>query len=321
VLRVGLLSTARINDALLAGAEGTEAVEVVAVASRDAERAAVYAAERGIARSHGSYEALLADDGIDAIYVSLPNRLHHEWTLAALAAGKHVLSEKPYSRRPAQVEEAFDAAGAAGLVLMEAFMWRHHPQAKRFAELVRDGAIGELRLIRAAFSFLLTREGDVRLDPELDGGALMDVGCYCVSGSRLLAGEPVSVTGVQATRGGVDVRFAGTLEFPSGVLAHFDCGFDLPGRGELAAVGPDGELVLPDPWLARTEGIERRRPDGTAEWIEVAPANRYRCQWENFAAAVRGEAEPLLGRADALGQARTIDALYRAAAEGRTVAV
>jgi xylose dehydrogenase (NAD/NADP) len=321
VLRVGFLSTARINDALLAGAEGMDDVEVVAVASRDAERAAAYAAERGIPRFHGSYEALLADDELDAVYISLPNRLHHDWTLAALAAGKHVLCEKPYSRRPAEVEEAFDAADAAGLVLTEAFMWRHHPQAKRFAELVRQGAVGELRLIRAAFSFLLTREGDVRLDPELDGGALMDVGCYCVSGSRLLAGEPGRVTGVEVPRDGVDLRFAGTLEFPSGVLAHFDCGFDLPGRGELTAVGSEGELVLLDPWLARTEGIELRRPGGTTEWIEVESANRYRCQWADFAAAVRGDAEPLLGRADALGQARTIAALYRAAQEGRTVQV
>ena len=321
MLRVGFLSTARINDALLTGAGGTDAVQVVAVASRDAERAVAYAAERGIPRPHGSYEALLADDEVDAIYVSLPNRLHHEWTLRALAAGKHVLCEKPYSRRPAEIEEAFDAAERAGLVLMEAFMWRHHPQTKRFAELVREGAVGELRLIRAAFSFPLTREHDVRLDPALDGGALMDVGCYCVSGARLLAGEPERATGMQVTRGGVDVRFAGVLELPSGVLAHFDCGFDLPGRRELAAAGSEGELVLPDPWLARTEGIELRRPDGTTEWFEVESADRYRCQWDDFAAAVRGEAEPLLGRADALGQARAIDALYRAAAEGRSVNV
>jgi predicted dehydrogenase len=321
VLRIGFLSTARINDALLTGAEGTTAVEVVAVASRDADRAAAYAAERGIPRSHGSYQALLADDEVDAVYISLPNRLHHEWTLAALAAGKHVLCEKPYSRRPAEVEDAFAAAEAAGLVLMEAFMWRHHPQAKRFAGLVREGAVGELRLIRAAFSFPLTRDADVRLDPALDGGALMDVGCYCVSGARLVAGEPQRVTGVQVTRGGVDVRFAGTLELPSGVLAHFDCGFDLPARRELVAVGAEGELALPDPWLAATEGIELRRVDGTTDWIEVEHANRYRCQWDDFAAAAGGEAEPLLGRADALGQARTIEALYRAAAEGRTVQI
>jgi predicted dehydrogenase len=318
-VRVGFLSTARINDALLEGARLGDAVEVVAVASRDAGRAEDYARERGIGRSHGSYEALLADDGVDAVYVSLPNALHHEWTLRALAAGKHVLCEKPYSRRPAEVEEAWDAAAAAGLVLVEAFMWRHHPQAARLAELVAQGEIGELRLVRAAFSFPLTREGDVRLDPGLDGGALMDVGCYCVSGSRLLAGEPERVTGQAVVRGGVDVRFVGTLGFPGDVLAHFDCGFDLPARGELAAVGSDGELVLGDPWLARSPSLVLRRPDGTVSEVELEWANRYERQWRRFAAAVRGEAEPLPGRAEARGQARTIEALSRAAAERATV--
>jgi predicted dehydrogenase len=320
-VRVGFLSTARINDALLTGARETDTVEVVAVASRDAARAEAYARERGIGRAHRSYDALLADDDVEAVYVSLPNSLHHEWTLRALAAGKHVLCEKPYTRRPAEVDEAFDAAERAGLVLAEAFMWRHHPQAERFRELVAGGAVGELRLVRAAFSFLLTRAGDVRLDPGLDGGALMDVGCYCVSGARLLAGEPARASGEQVVRGGVDVRFAGTLAFAGGVLAHFDCGFDLPGRAELAAVGSAGELRLDDPWLARTEGIELRRPDGRVERLEVERANRYTAQWDDFAAAVRGERQPLLGRADALGQARAIDALYRAAAERRTIDV
>jgi predicted dehydrogenase len=319
VLRVGFLSTARINDALLAGARAGDAVEVVAVASRDAGRAAAYAAERGIPRAHGSYEALLADDDVEAVYVSLPNALHHEWTLRALAAGKHVLCEKPYSRRPAEVEEAFDAADRAGLVLLEALMWRHLPQTERLRALVAEGAIGELRLVAATFSFTLARPGDVRLDPALEGGALLDVGCYCVSAARLLCGEPERVTGQSVTAGGVDLRFAGTLAFPGGALAVIDCAFDLPSRSRVVAVGSEGELAAGDPWHARAPGLELRRPGDEPRHVEVEAADRYRLQWENFAAASRGEAPPLLGRADALGQARALDALARAAATGSAV--
>src|SRR4051812_18149195 len=143
-LRLGLLSTAKINGAVLAGAAGTDAVDVVAVASRDQARAEAYAAERGIPRAHGSYEALLADPDVDAVYVSLPNSLHVEWAVRALRAGKHVLCEKPLTRRPPDAEAAFDAAERSGRVLAEAFMWRHHPQALRLQELLRDGAVGEV---------------------------------------------------------------------------------------------------------------------------------------------------------------------------------
>jgi len=192
-VRLGLLSTANINRLVLAGARASSEVEVVAVASRDGARAEEYARDHGIGRAHGSYEALLADPEVDAVYISLPNSLHVDWSVRALEAGKHVLCEKPFSRRPMDVDRAFGAAERAGRVLAEAFMYRHHPQTKRVSELVREGAIGELRAIRAAFSFPLADRENVRMRPELDGGALMDVGCYCVSGSRLLGGEPERV--------------------------------------------------------------------------------------------------------------------------------
>lgn len=161
-MNLGLLSTARINRLVLEGAGLSNRIDVVAVASRDGARAEEYAREHEIPRAHGSYEALLADAEVDAVYISLPNSLHHAWTLRALEAGKHVLCEKPYSPRPAEVEEAWDAAERGGLVLTEAFMYRHNPQTARFAELIVGGAVGELRLVRAAFSFLLDREGEVR---------------------------------------------------------------------------------------------------------------------------------------------------------------
>jgi predicted dehydrogenase len=173
--------------------------------------------------------------------------------------------------------------------------------------------VGRLRLIRATFSFFAPDPANVRLSAGLDGGALMDVGCYCVSGARLLAGEPAHVTAVQAMGGdGVDVVFAGTMRFAGDVIAHFDCGLALARRDELEVVGDEGSLLLDDPWHCRVPVIELRR-DGEVERIELPVANSYRLEAENFSDAIRGEAEPLLGRADAVGQARTIEMLYAAA--------
>ena len=317
-LRLGLLSTARINRAILNGARDSDRVDVVAVASRDAAKAQAYASEHGLQRAHGSYEGLLEDPDVDGVYISLPNSLHHEWTLHALAAGKHVLSEKPYSRRPAEVEEAFDAADSAGLVLMEAFMYRHHPQTALVRKLVEEGRIGALRLIRTTFSFLLTDPANVRLRPELDGGALMDVGCYCVSGLRLLAGEPERVFGEQVTGPtGVDESLYGTLRFPGDVVGQLDASFAMPERQRLEAVGDEGALVVEAPWRVDLGG--RMFVDG--EPVDVPESDSYRLELENLAAAAAGEAEPLLGRDDALGQARTIEALYRSAETGSAVTI
>ena len=322
-VRLGLVSTARINEAILKGAEGTD-VEVVAVGSRDGAVAQAYAAEHGLARSHGSYETLLEDPDVDAVYISLPNGMHHDWTMRALAAGKHVLCEKPYSRHPAEVEEAFDAAAAAGLVVTEAFMYRHNPQTARAKELVDEGAIGRLRSISATFGFPLLDVGtNVRMLAELEGGALMDVGCYCVSGSRLLAGEPERVFGEQTlSDGGVDVAFHGTLRFPGDVVAQFDASFVAPMRRQrLEAVGEEGTLTLAAPWqVLERPGILVRRGE-EEERVEIEPADSYRLQLEDVAAAIRGERAPLLGRADAVGQARAIQALYRSAAEGYAASV
>jgi predicted dehydrogenase len=314
-LRWGLLSTAKINDAIL----GTGAANVVAVASRDAARAREYAAARGIPIAHGSYEALLADPDVDVVYVSLPNALHLPWAVRALQAGKHVLCEKPLSRRAAEVEQAFDVAAAHDRVLTEGFMWRHHPQVAQAQRLIADGAIGRLRLIRATFAGGgIALGGDPRLVRALDGGALMDVGCYCVSGARTLAGgEPVAVQ-AQRVRGGgdddvdVDVALTGLLRFDDDVLATFDCGFAGPHRSALEAIGDNGSLHLLDPWHAYEPVIELRRDDGT-EVLHPERVNHYALQIADLEAAARGERAPLLGRADALGQARAIEALYAAA--------
>ena len=312
-LTLGLLSTAQINNAILRGAAGTDRVDVVAVASRDASRAETYAREHGIARAHGSYDALLADEGVDAIYISLPNSMHVEWTHHCLDAGKHVLVEKPLSRREADAAGVLDAADRAGRIVMEAFMYRHHPQTKRLAELVQSGALGELRAVRAAFSFTIEAETNVRLDPRLEGGSLMDVGCYCVSMIRLVAGEPEDFAGFQTlSERGIDMRFTGAMRHLGGVLSHFDCGFDAPLRQEVEVVGSDATATVRAAWLVDEPGIHVRRGDDV-ERIDVEPLDRYMLQLENFAGAAAGEEEPLLGREDAVGQARALEGLYAAA--------
>jgi D-xylose 1-dehydrogenase (NADP+, D-xylono-1,5-lactone-forming) len=318
-VRWGFLSTARINRRLLAAAEKTDAAEVVAVASRDSDRAEAYAVEHGISRSHGSYEALLEDSEVDAVYISLPNSLHVEWSVRALAAGKHVLCEKPLTRSPEEAEYAFEAADRAGCILMEAFMWRHSPQTSKLVQLVEGGVIGELQLVRATFSFPLEGRRNIRLDPDLGGGALMDVGAYCVSATRLLAGEPERVYGEQVIGdSGVDVLFTGMLRFPRGVLAEIDAGMYLPRRDGLEAVGTEGSLVISDPWLAQRLVLHLRRGESREE-IALPPADPYRLELENMCAAISGGARPLLGREDAVGQARVLDALYQSADEGRPV--
>jgi len=309
----GILSTARINRHVLAGAAESDDAEIVAVASRGRERAVEYAYEHGISRAHGSYEELLADPSVEAVYVSLPNSLHHEWTLKALAAGKHVLCEKPYSRRSADVVEAFDAAERGGLVLSEAFMWRHNPQTRRLLELLPS--IGDVQTIRASFSFRLGDPANIRMVAGLEGGSLMDVGCYCVNGLRLVAGEEPERVYAEQVVGptGVDVKLTGLLRFPSGALAELTCGFTTEHMG-LEAIGTQGSVHLPDPWHAHRPVIVH---DGRR--IELDPVSSYRLELDNVGAAIRGETEPLLGRADALGQARAIEALYRSAGSGAAV--
>ena len=320
-VRFGILSTANINRKVIPGAQESPKVDLLGVASRDRGRAEAYAREWGIPRAYGSYEELVADPDIEAVYISLPNTLHCEWSIAAVESGKHVLCEKPMSRDPAEVEAAFDAAEQAGRLLSEAFMYRHNPQTRRLVELVSEGAIGELRLVRSVFSYSLYDAGNIRLQSDVDGGALMDIGCYCVSGSRLLAGEPERVYGEEwIGETGTDWVFTGSLRFPGNVIAIFDCGTALTDRDELEAVGSEGSLFLDDPWHCREPVIELRRDDRT-ERVEVEREDSYRLELENLSDAIRGEGELLLGREDAVAQARALAALTLAARSAEPVAV
>jgi xylose dehydrogenase (NAD/NADP) len=196
-LRWGLLSTAHINRRLIPALRAAERAELVAVASRSQARADAYAAEWGIPRAHGSYAALLDDPEIDAVYISLPNRLHAEWTVRAAQAGKHVLCEKPLAQAVTEVDQIMAAARSAGVVVIEAVMSLHHPLLHKARHLVRQGAVGQVRLVRGAFSFFLDRPNDVRWQPPLGGGSLWDVGSYPVSFIRWIAGDPEQVFGWQ----------------------------------------------------------------------------------------------------------------------------
>jgi D-xylose 1-dehydrogenase (NADP+, D-xylono-1,5-lactone-forming) len=318
MIRLALASTAGINDALLGGAKASSLVDVIGVGSRERARAEAYARERGLERAYGGFDELLADPDVDAVYVALPNALHVDWAIRALEAGKHVLSEKPLTRDPREAERAFDAAERAGRILMEGFMYRHHPQTKRLAQLVRDGELGELRLLRSRFSFTLDRPRDVRWDSELGGGSLLDLGCYCTNLMRTLAGEPERVFAERLTAPrGVDVRFAATLRFARGVLGHFDCAFDLPRRIGFEAVGSEGSATMLQPFAEDEVTLEVRRDDELVS-SGTETANRYGLEVDNFARAIAGEEPPLLDRRDSIGQARALDALLRSAESAGT---
>ena len=233
-----------------------------------------------------------------------------------------MLCEKPLTRRPEEAKEAFDAAEREDLVLMEAFMYRHHPQTHKVADLVSSGAIGRLRLVRSSFSFPLADVANVRLLAELDGGSLMDAGCYCVNGSRLLAGEPERVYGEQVVgETGVDLAFHGTIRFAADVVAQFDCSFAAPVRQRLEAVGEGGILTVEAPWRIDWGGDVLLRRGGDLERLEADKADSYRLELENMGDAIRGRAQPLLGRDDAVAQARALQALYRSADAGTPVSV
>ena len=246
-LNWGLLSTAKINQALIKPLNASKRTRLLAIASRSQSSADAYARENKIPRAYGSYEALLADPEIDVIYNSLPNNLHAEWTIKALRAGKHVLCEKPIALSLAEVDEMASVAKETGKILAEAFMYRHHAQTLKVKEIVDSGALGKLQLIKGAFTFTLTREGNYRQIKEMGGGSIWDVGCYPISYARTIVGkEPVEVFGWQIEGpGGSDDSFIGQMRFANGVHAQFDSGFKSPSRSYIEIVGSDAVLKIP----------------------------------------------------------------------------
>jgi xylose dehydrogenase (NAD/NADP) len=333
-VRWGMLSTASIGRTLAPAIDAARGARLVAVAGRDARRTEEFARELGIERAHTGYEQLLADPEVDAVYIPLPIALHSEWTIRALEAGKHVLCEKPLALAAADAAACFDAAAAADRVLIEGLMWRQHPRTRLVENLLAEGAIGDLALVRAALT-VDAPAGDIRRTAALGGGAHRDLGCYCVSALRLLAGEPRSVRAARVVDEAPgaddgDLRMAATLEMSGGILAQLDVGLDLERRDELELVGTRGRLLVPDPWLCRetsvtlVQGEQARRieadPDGA---LGLAPGpdslDAYRLEIESASRAVRGEEAPRFGREDAIAQAAVLEAIDAAARTGESV--
>ncbi len=290
---------------------------VVAVASRRAEDAGDLAREFGIPMVYDSYAALLDDPDIDAVYNPLPNSLHARWTIAAARAGKHVLCEKPIALTAADAAQMVAACTESRVLLQEAFMYRFHPQIDRLRAAVAEGTIGAIRLVRSAFTFRVDRPDDIRLQADLGGGGLMDVGCYCVNISRLLLGDPGVVFATATYERGVDVALAGMLSL-DGTTAQFDCGLRSPYRQFCEVVGEEGSLLLHRPFQPedRPTALIVRRGD-TEERIEVAATNQYTLMVEHFAACVLDAVPPRFPPEDAVANMRALDALARSARTGK----
>jgi predicted dehydrogenase len=317
VVRWGLLGTARINRRLIPAMRGVPRSAVVAVASREQARADRYAREWEIPHAVGSYDALLARDDVDAIYVPLPNGLHVEWSLAAIAAGKHVLCEKPLALDPGEVVRLERAAEAAQVIVAEGFMYRHEPLTRRVAGLVREGAVGAVRTITSGFTFALSRAADVRLDKSLGGGALLDVGCYPVSYACLLIDrDALDAAGfARLTTSGVDEEFTGLLRFPGHCTASIFGGFRAAYRTWLDITGSEGWLRVPNPFKpGALETIELER-FGERQTIEVVgSAEPFFRQVDDFVSAVLDGTPPAVSLAESRRIAAALAALSAAAA-------
>ncbi len=328
----GIMGTGRIARRFAEALAEAPAAQAVAVASRDAERAATFARDLGLAQAYGSYAALLADPAVRLVYIALPPSLHATWATAALQAGKHVLCEKPLATSAAEVAALLATAHAHGVWLMEGFMYRFHPQTQAVERLLAEGALGEVRLVRVAFGITVADPANFRFSAELGGGALGDVGSYCVSMARLVTGQrPVRVSAsAQFTADGVDELLVGTLEYPSGAVAQISCGLRLSRHQRTQIVGSAGSLELDESFSisadqALTIRLQRGAWRPIAEQISIPAANHFRREAEAFAALVaagddvHGLSQMPLN--ESLDNALTIDALLCSAREGRAIAI
>ena len=320
-LNWGLLSTAKINQALIKPLNASKRTRLLAVASRSQSSADAYAREWKIPRAHGSYEALLADPEIDVIYNSLPNNLHAEWTIKALRAGKHVLCEKPIALTLAEVDEMSATAKETGKVLAEAFMYRHHAQTLKVKEIVDSGVLGKLQLIKGAFTFTLTRDGNYRQIKEMGGGSIWDVGCYPISYARTIVGEePVEVFGWQVEgQSGSDDSFIGQMRFANGVHAQFDSGFKSPSRSFIEIVGSEAVLKIPSAFKPGVKSDLFLTKDGSEERIKISGANLYLGEVDDMCDAILLNIPQRISLVDSRGNIAAILGFINSANQKKTV--
>lgn len=336
-VRWGLLSTARINERLMPAFRETARSELVGIASRDSAKATAYANQYGIPNAYGSYEAMLHDPQIDAVYISLPNGFHEEWTVKAADAGKHVLCEKPLALTVGEVDSMAAAARRNGVIVQEAAMYRFHPQTQKLRQMIAEGAIGEVRFIQATFCFTLMNQADVRLDPALGGGALWDIGSYPVSFARTMIGaNPTDVVAFQTESDrGVDLSLCGQMRFPGDDVAQFACSFQSVPHWGAEIIGSKGRITLDIPWTHQpgkesharvtssggptkaTFGDSTDHLRDTTFTFEARGAYHY--QIESMVASIRDGAAPMISLDDSRGNVQTLVALYESAREGRIV--
>lgn len=326
LVRWGLLSTANINRRVIPAIRESRRGELVAVASRTQAAAGAYAASWEIPLAFASYQEMLDSDVIDAVYISLPNHLHAEWTIKALQSGKHVLCEKPFALTLDDVDRMVAAAADTGLVLAEAFMYRHHPQTKLAMALVRDGRLGDIILVRAVFNFKITAPANIRLIPELGGGSLWDVGVYPVSFAQTIMDAPPDwVMGDQLLgETGVDVVFAGQMHYPGGRIAQISSAFHTPFYTVAEIVGTAGRLVLTCPFVGVHESDSEMvyyPADGEPEWVTVPEEYLYLGEIEDMHAAILDKAATALTLAETRNHVRTVLALYESARTGQPVSL
>lgn len=328
-LRWGILGTGNIARQFASGITASQRSKIAAVGSRHEASARAFAEKYRIPAVYGGYEAALADPNVDAVYVSLPNSLHWQWTIKALAAGKHVLCEKPLAANAAQAEEMFDVAARTGRLLAEAFMYRAHPLTLAVQRKIAEGAIGPVRLIRSSFCYSTRNiEGNIRFRADLAGGALMDIGCYCISFSRMIAGQEPSAVQVSGRLhpSGVDELAVGTMAFPDGMLASFTCGMTVQADNTAYVCGSDGYIEIPVPWKPPASGaqftVACMAPPKMDGGKAVGPPPRetftidagtdvYAVEADHFAASVLDGAPLLCGRDDTLGNMRVLDEARR----------
>ena len=320
-LRWGLLSTARINNALIPPLRTSKRNKLLAVASRSQDKADGYAREKKIKRAHGSYEALLADPEIDVIYNPLPNHLHAEWTIKALEAGKHVLCEKPIALSLAEVDAIAAAAEKHARIVAEAFAYRSHPQTRKVKEIVESGRLGKVKLVRGSFTFVMTKPDDIRWDPAMGGGCLWDIGCYPLSFTRcVLAAEPLEVFAWQITSpSGIDEVFAGQLRFPGDIYFQLDCSFKVPSHEFMEIIGDEAALSIPRPFNSGVTKTLYLTRDGKTSQIAVKGPNAYHAEVEDFADTVLLGKPAAVSLADSRADTAALLALLESAKTGKPV--
>ncbi|WP_217595670.1 Gfo/Idh/MocA family protein [Cohnella sp. GbtcB17] len=328
-LRWGILGCAGIAvRAVIPGLQQSERNVVAAIASRDGDKAKETAERLGIERAYGSYEALLADDTIDAVYIPLPNHLHLPWTIRAAEAGKHVLCEKPIALDAAEAGRMVEVCQEKGVHLAEAFMYRHHPRYRMIRQMVESGEIGEVRGIHGTFTFNnAANHTNIRYRRDWGGGSVYDVGCYPISAARLILGqEPEAATAhafFSPEHDGVDMMASGLVEFAGGVALTFDCGMWASSRNTLEVLGTQGSIQVPSAFVAGPDGGYNFfvvSKDGRRE-IEVPRGNQYALQGDEFAGAVLDGAAPAFGPEDAVRNMKVIDAVLRSASERARIVI